>query len=237
MKSGMIKCGIFDADGTLIDSMEMWKDITYEYAVSKGITPPEGLHRTLNSLSMQQCALYYSSLGVPGTVEEIVAELSQWAIAGYSSRVGEKPNAADFLKLLHENGIKIGVATASSTEGVTAALKHCGMLGYVDYIVSCSQVGKSKEHPDVFLCCAQEFGAVPRECVVFEDSAYAAETAAKAGFPVVAVGDSISLDARGLRDRLEKTAARYITDYNQLIQELTPPEENFGGELARLLEE
>ena len=99
----MIRCCIFDADGTLLDSMPMWRDITYEYAQQKGIHAPEGLHRTLNRLSLEQCAAYYQGLGVPGTVEEIAQELSQCALEGYRTRVPEKPHAGEFLRLLQEN--------------------------------------------------------------------------------------------------------------------------------------
>ena len=59
----MIRCCVFDADGTLLDSMPMWRDITYEYAAQKGIDAPAGLHNTLIRLSLEQCAAYYQSLG------------------------------------------------------------------------------------------------------------------------------------------------------------------------------
>ena len=128
----MIRCCIFDADGTLLDSMPMWRDITYEYAQQKGIHAPEGLHRTLNRLSLEQCAEYYQGLGVPGTVEEIAQELSQCALEGYRTRVPEKPHAGEFLRLLQENHIHIAVATASNREGVLAALRRLGMLPLVE---------------------------------------------------------------------------------------------------------
>lgn len=234
----MIKCAIFDADGTLIDSMAMWRDITYEYPESKGIPAPEGLHRTLNRLSMEQCAEYYRKLGVPGTNPEVMEELTLCALEGYRSRVSEKPHAAEFVRLLHENGVKVAVATASHSEGVSAALDRLGILPYVDYLISCTQLGKSKEHPDIFLRCAAEFGAAPGESVVFEDSAYALHTAKNAGFPTVAIEDAISLEnwsGQEGREELRRLADRTLADYAELIRELTPPEEDFGEALSRNL--
>ena len=95
----MIRCCIFDADGTLLDSMPMWRDITYEYAEQKGVHAPAGLHNTLNRLSLEQCAQHYQGLGVRGTVEEIVKELGQCALEGYRTRVPEKPHAREFMQL------------------------------------------------------------------------------------------------------------------------------------------
>ncbi len=231
----MIRCAIFDADGTLIDSMPMWRDITYEYAASKGIQAPEGLHRTLNRLSMEQCAQYYQSLGASGSIGQIVEELAEWAYRGYCERVSPKPHAAEFVRLLHENGVKTAVATASHADGVRAALERAGILPYIDFLTTCMEVGKSKEHPDIFLRCAAMFGASPRESVVFEDSAYALQTAKSAGFPIVAIADSISMDGNCPQDTaqgIQALANRCITDYGELISELCPPEEPFGESLS-----
>ena len=223
-----IRCAIFDADGTLLDSMPMWRDITYEYAVFKGISAPEDLHRTLNRLSMEQCAEYCRSLGVSGTAEEILAELNDWAYRGYRDRVQAKPHAPEFVRLLRENHIKIAVATASYGEGVREALKRCGILPHVDVFATCTEVGKGKEHPDIFLRCARECGASPGETVVFEDSAYALRTAKKAGFSAVAVADSISMDGgvpEETADGIAALADRCIFDYGELIRELADLEE------------
>lgn len=230
----MIRCCIFDADGTLLDSMPMWRDITYAYAESKGITAPEGLHNTLNRLSLEQCAQYYQQLGIPDSVSQIVAELGEFALEGYRTKVPEKPGAGEFLKLLWENRIPIAVATASNEEGVRLALERLGMLSRVSFLTTCTQVGKSKEHPDIFLRCAEEFGASPKESVVFEDSAYSIRTARNAGFPVVAVEDAISLQGKGESETpqgLAQLANLVIPDYHQLIAQLAPAEDLGLGNL------
>ena len=224
----VIRCAVFDADGTLLDSMPMWRDITYEYAAYKGFSAPEGLHRTLNRLSMEQCAEYCRSLGASGTAKEILAELEDWAYRGYRDRVQPKPYAQEFVRLLRENGIKVAIATASYGDGVRKALERCGIFPYVDFFITCTEVGKGKEHPDIFLRCAEECGASPEETVVFEDSAYALRTAREAGFATVAVADGISMDGGTEEETaagISALADRCVTDYGELIRELTETRE------------
>ena len=186
-------------------------------------------------------------------MEEIVKELGQCALEGYRTRVPEKPHAREFLQLLQENRIPVAVATASNREGVLLALERLGMLPLVDYFTTCTEVGKSKEHPDIFTTCAAQFGAAPQETVVFEDSAYAIRTArALIGTPyseldcinlrsevekVVAVEDAISTQGKTgdeTREGLARLANLVIADYGQLIGRLTPAEDLSQG-LGELL--
>lgn len=139
----MIRCCVFDADGTLLDSMPMWRDITYEYAEQKGVHAPAGLHNTLNRLSLEQCAQHYQGLGVRGTVEEIVKELGQCALRATAPGCRKSPTPGNFAAA-QENRIPVAVATASNREGVLLALERLGMLPLVDYFTTCTEVGKAK---------------------------------------------------------------------------------------------
>ena len=53
----MIQGAIFDADGTLLDSMGMWDTVGERYLISQGVRPPAGLRETLFPLSLAQCAV------------------------------------------------------------------------------------------------------------------------------------------------------------------------------------
>ncbi|MGN0477800.1 MAG: HAD family hydrolase [Hominenteromicrobium sp.] len=219
-----IRAAIFDADGTLLDSMPMWNRITYDYADFKGVYAPPGLSKTLNMMCLEQCAAYYRDvLGVSGTIDAIVAEIVGMAQEKYRTAVPEIPGAADFLQALHTRGIRTAVATASDLDSLRPAFARLGMAPYIDMMESCTTIGKSKESPDLYLKCAADFGARPEECVVFEDALYAVRTAKKAGFRVVGLYDPTQTEA----ERAEFTALcdRCIDNYGALLGELLPPED------------
>lgn len=219
-----IRAVIFDADGTLVDSMPMWNSITYEYAALKGVYAPPGLSKTLNAMCLEQCAAYYRDvLGVPGTLSAITAEIVEMAREKYRTAVPEIPGAAEFAAALRARGIHTAVATASDLKTLWPALERLSIAPGIEAAESCTTVGKSKESPDIYLKCAVDFGASPAECVVFEDALYAVRTAKKAGFSVVGVLDP----AQTAEERAEFLALcdRCISDYTALLGELLPPED------------
>ncbi len=181
-----IRAAIFDADGTLVDSMPMWNRITYDYADFKGIYAPPGLSKVMNVMCLEQCAAYYKEkLGAAGTVEEIIAEIVGMSAEKYRTSIPEIENASAFLCMLKRENIRTALATASNLSTLTPALSRLGMLENLDVLESCTTIGKSKEHPDIYLKCALDLGVSPEECVVFEDALYAVHTAKNAGFSVV----------------------------------------------------
>ena len=216
-----IKAVIFDADGTLVDSMPMWNRITYDYADFKGIYAPPGLSKVMNEMCLEQCAAYYKEkLGAKGTVEAICAEIVQMAADKYRTTVPEIPGAAEFLRVLKMRGIHTALATASDLSTLLPALERLQIAENLDAAESCTTIGKSKEHPDLYLKCAANFDASPAECVVFEDALYAVRTAKKAGFLVVGL---LTADLTAA-EKAEFTALcdYCITDYTALLSELLP---------------
>ena len=206
--SEKIRAAIFDVDGTLLNSTPMWNKLTFAFAEKMGIAAPDDLFRTLNSLSLEQCAAYYHDvLHVEGTVEEIHEGIIALAREGYAKEVPEITGAAAFLKALSERHISAAVATASDIASLRPAFDRLDMSPYISVIESCTTIGKSKEH----------------ETVVFEDALYAAKTAKAAGFSVIGVlSEAVE---EGDRIALQKLCDRCITDYTALLGELLPPED------------
>ena len=210
-----IKGVIFDVDGVLLDSMEIWTDLGARYLMSLGKEPEEGLAGILFSMSMEQGAEYLTeqySLGL--TPEEVTDGLSGMLRDFYFYEVAAKPGAAALMERFRAEGIKMTAATSSPAEHVGRALERNGMLGYLDRIFTVAEVGTSKHSPEIFDEAAAFMGTSRYETLVFEDSLYALKTAAEAGFHTAGV-----FDARGEADQegMKETAEIYIKDLSEML--------------------
>ena len=211
-----MKCAIFDFDGTLFDSMFIWDSAGEMYLRSLGVEPKPGMKDAVNALSLYQAACYFrEEYGLPLSPEEIMAGINRTVEDFYIHEVKPKPGVRDFLERMQQNGISMGIATASDRYQIEAALRRCGMEHYFDAIFTCTEVGHGKDEPHIFRAAMSHFGGDPGNSLVFEDALHAIRTAKSAGFTVAAVYDPSETHQEGIRG----LADFYIEDFRRISHE------------------
>lgn len=209
----MIQGAIFDADGTLLDSMFIWDTIGEDYLRSLGYTPRENLNETFKNMSLYQAACYYrSEYGVKLSVEEIIEGVNRKIENLYRYEVSLKAGVKEFLKRLAKADVKICVATATDQPLIRAALERWGVDGYFTHILTCGQVGHGKDEPNIYEEALASLGTEKSRTLVFEDALYAVRTAKAAGFPVVGIYDS----HEEYTGEVQALADFYLTSFTQL---------------------
>lgn len=189
--NGKIEGAIFDMDGTLMDTMPIWENISERYLANRGIAAKENLSERLFSMSMQQGAAYVKEqYGLSESVEEIIEEINRMAEEAYSSEAEMKPGVPEFLEALKQRGVRMVVATATDRVHAEVALKRNGIDGCFDAIFTCSEIGKGKDQPDIFEAAAAKLGTKKSDTWVFEDALYAIKTAKASGFRTVGLYDA-----------------------------------------------
>ena len=203
---------IFDLDGTLVDSMWMWKEIDIEYLGGMGIEYPEDLHSCIDGMSFTETAVYFKErFNTPEDVDSIKDTWNEMARDMYAHRVGLKPGVAGFLEKLKNRGIKTGVASSNSMELVLTVLEALNIRKFFDEIHTSCEVEHGKPFPDIFLLVAERLGVAPGKCLVFEDIIPGIKAAHAANMKVCAVYDSFS---EADDDQKREMADYYLTDYS-----------------------
>ena len=202
---------IFDLDGSLVDSMWMWKAIDIEYLAGHGIEAPATLQKDIGGRSFVETARYFKDrFNLSDSIEKIGDDWNRMAWDKYTNEVPLKEGVSALLDKCMQNGIKLGIASSNSTELINQVLSSHGIKDKFQSVKSGTQVVKGKPAPDIYLTVADELGAKPARCLVFEDLVDGIKAAKNAGMTVVAVSDDYSRHSDDLKREL---ADDYIEDY------------------------
>ena len=223
-----IKGAIFDADGTMIDSMSIWDTVAGIYLRSQGAQPRPDLNSRLLEIGSNRFPAYFQeSYGVKQTEDEIRTAINDMLVHEYGSKAPAKDGVIQTLGALREGGIKMCVVTATDRHLIEPVLKRNGLLDYFTCVFTCNEEGTNKHSPDIFIRAAAFLGTEISETVIFEDALYAIETAKTAGFSVVGVFDETS---RHHQDDIKRIADYYYTTLSDFridhFYDLSFPNEN-----------
>lgn len=213
----MTKAMIFDADGTLLDSMGLWRQIDQDFLLAHRYPYSPQISRQVETMSLRQSAAYFQRL-LAGreelSVPQIMAELEDMCAGAYENQVQAMPFVPEFLEAALRAGYRMCVATASQKGQIEKALGRLGLLSYFSFIMDADEAGASKTDPAIFLACARRLGSEPGETWVFEDAPHAAQTAADAGFLVVGVHTP---ESGTQKEQMLRCCKRCVFSFSQLL--------------------
>lgn len=211
----MLKGAIFDADGTLLDSMSIWQELGQRYLAIHGIIAEQGLSDILYAMSLEESRRYLKeTYGLSDSVKQISEDILGLIRSFYIDEVTLKEGVADYLRYLHERNIPMIVATSNDKALLHSAFVRLQIDRYFQNILTCSEENTSKREPTIYLRATQEIGTLPQEIAVFEDVLHGIQGAKKAGFITVAVADASNCMER---EQLSHTADYFIRDFTEPI--------------------
>jgi HAD superfamily hydrolase (TIGR01509 family) len=211
-----IKGAIFDVDGTLLDSMQIWENMAAYYLESRNISPHPGLNNDLLALGGHEIPAYFQDeYGLKESVEQIKNGMNKLLEEFYLHKAPVKKGVLSVLDALHERGVKMCVATATDRWLIEPALRRCGLLKYFGRIFTCGEESTSKSSPDIYLRAAAFLETEVSDTLVFEDALYAIKSAKGAGFPVIALYD---LAAEHKTDAIKKICDHYFICMDEILE-------------------
>ena len=183
----MVEAVVFDLDGVIVDSEQVWDDVREKYTRERGGTYTERATRDMMGMSSLEWSRYMAEeLGVPGTPEEINAAVVRRMLERYGSAPPLIPGAVEAVRRVAARW-PLAIASSSNPELIEVVVRVSGLADVFEVAVSSQEVPRGKPAPDVYLEAARRLGVEAARCAAVEDSHNGIRSARAAGMRVVAV--------------------------------------------------
>ena len=178
---------VFDLDGVLIDSEQVWNAAREQLVRERGGTWHEHATADMMGMSSKEWSQYmHDRLGVPIEPAAINDEIVRRVMAIYEQGLSLLPHAVETVRELAARW-PLGLGSSSNRPIIDLVLQRSGLAPCFAVVVSSEEVERGKPAPDVYLAVARGLGVEPKDCVAIEDSTNGIKSAVAAGMRTIAV--------------------------------------------------
>jgi HAD superfamily hydrolase (TIGR01509 family) len=183
----VIAAVVFDLDGLLLDSEQVWDDVREGLVRERGSRWHERAQADMMGMSSREWSRYmHDELGLSESPEEISSEVVRRMEVRYRERLPLVDGAVEAVERLAARR-PLSLASSSNRELIDLALEVSGLARHFRVTVSSEEVARGKPAPDVYLEAARRLGVEARACAAIEDSRSGILAAKAAGMRVVAI--------------------------------------------------
>lgn len=182
----VIAAAVFDLDGVLLDSEELWNRARRQVTAEHGGRWRHDATETMQGMSSVEWAEYLQqSLHVDLRTEEINSAVVE-RLLRFADGLPLLPGAVEAVERIAQQW-PLGLASSSNRTVIDTVLELAGLTHLFEVTVSSEEVGRGKPAPDVYIEAARQLGHPPTHCVAVEDSANGIRSGVAAGMRVVAI--------------------------------------------------
>jgi HAD superfamily hydrolase (TIGR01509 family) len=183
----VIQAVVFDLDGVLLQSEEVWDAVREQYVRERGGRYDEEVQRAMMGMSAPEWSRYlHEEAGVPDEPDAVNREVVRRMLDAYRHELPLLQGAADAVQRAAA-AFPLALASSSNREVFEEVLELAGLADCFRATVSSEEVERGKPAPDVYLDAARRLGVAPERCAAVEDSHAGIRSAKSAGMRVVAI--------------------------------------------------
>jgi len=183
----VIDAVVFDLDGVLIESEEVWDAVRAAYVRERGGRYDAEVQRAMMGMSSTEWSRYlHDSAGVADEPQAINDDVVRRMLSVYREHLPLLPGAAEAVRRLAAR-LPLGLASSSNRALIDTVLEVSGLTPFFAATVSSEEVARGKPAPDVYLEAARRLGVDPTRCAAVEDSHGGIRSAKAAGMRVIAI--------------------------------------------------
>ena len=178
---------VFDLDGVIVDSEQVWNEAREQLVRERDGTWNEQATADMMGMSSKEWSQYmHDRLGVPMEPAAINDEVVRRLMAIYEQGIPLLPHAVETVRELAARW-PLGLGSSSNRPIIDLVLQCSGLAPCFGVVVSSEEVERGKPAPDVYIAVARGLGAEPKDCVAIEDSTNGIKSAVAAGMRTIAV--------------------------------------------------
>lgn len=183
----MIEAVVFDLDGLLIETEELWDEVRAGLAREGGGRYGPVEQRAMMGMSSPEWSAYmHDVVGIGEAPESIAAEVVRRMLERYAQRLPLLDGAVEAVQALAMR-FRLGLASSSNRPLIDAALAASGLASSFHVTVSSEEVARGKPAPDVYLEAVRLLEVEPARAAAVEDSHNGIRAAKAAGMRVIAI--------------------------------------------------
>jgi HAD superfamily hydrolase (TIGR01509 family) len=211
----VIDAVVFDLDGLLLQSEEVWDAVRERYVRERGGRYDEQVQRAMMGMSAPEWSRFlHEDAGVPDDPETINRDVVTLMLEAYRRELPLLPGAVGAVRRTAE-AFPLALASSSNREVFEEVLELAGIADCFRATVSSEEVERGKPGPDVYLEAAKRLGVAPERCCAVEDSHAGIRSAKAAGMRVVAIPNASyppDEEALGLADAVAPSLDELTVD-------------------------
>ena len=219
------KAFIFDMDGVLIDSENLYKVIESKLFGEVGvvITPEEHVSYQGSSNPVMWSHIRKKH-GLSQPLHELVEMTERTVISYFSSlpQIEPMPGVVDLLLLLKEKGFKLALASSSTLDVIRIILDKTGLGDFFEVIAESLEAGAGKPDPAIFLLAQRKLGVPRGNCLIIEDSTNGIKAAQAAGIYCIA------FNGPGSEHQDQSEANWRISRFSEIIERINGISQNLN---------
>jgi HAD superfamily hydrolase (TIGR01509 family) len=183
----MIEAVVFDLDGVIVDSEQVWDDVRERLAKERGGRWHEGAQAAMMGMSSPEWSAYmHDEIGLSESPEEINEEVVRRMLTRYGDELPLIDGAVEAVRRLAD-AFLLAVASSSNRPLIETVLREARIDDRFDAVVSSEEVASGKPAPDVYLEASRRLRVDPTRAAAIEDSSNGIRAAHAAGMRVIAV--------------------------------------------------
>lgn len=208
----MIKGIIFDLDGTLLNSLNVWEKVDYLFLKKRNVEITKDYSEALLHMKFLEAAKYtIERYSLNETIDEVMNEWMQFAEELYQTEVTLKIGAYEFVHQLKQKGIQLAILTSCHQELFEPCLKKHGIFELFDVIVEANKVQLNKTQPEIYHHVLSQMNLSADSCLFFDDVCSSLSAAKQVGIQVIGVNDPLSF-----HEDMKQLTSTIISDFTQI---------------------